>query len=120
LLSAVGAAELKALQVNDETFTVRMGRSEHTFRQRTKLLFKLLARLARRIGSRVSFDQLRQKDDVWDGSPVEDVTIRGAVARLKAELAQAGFHDLSDAISTGTYDNRHFAILDLARGDALE
>ena len=57
------------------------------------------------------FDTLRDKGDVWDGVDVEDVTIRGAVSRLKKTLRSGGLADLAAAISTGRFQGRSFVML---------
>jgi len=105
-------AEGDVITVNEETFTVSWRSRAHTFSPRAGQLFALLARLARRPSHRVWFDQLREKGDVWDDAKVEDVSIRGAVNRLKQELREGGLGDLAECISTGSFQRRPFAVLD--------
>jgi DNA-binding winged helix-turn-helix (wHTH) protein len=99
--------------INEEKFSVRArdGR-KYVFRPRSKLLFALLARVARHRGHHVWFDQLRSGGDVWGQSRVEDSTVRSAVARLRAELRAAGFGDLAGALKTGNYKQRCYVVLD--------
>jgi hypothetical protein len=101
------------LRVEEDTFTVRFGDRALKFDGRSRRLFALLARVARRPGHRVLFDDLRAKGDMWDDLHVEDGTIRGAVTRLRARLREAGMEDLCTAISTGNYQNRAYVLLDL-------
>ena len=78
---------------------------------RNKQLFALLERINRRPGFRVQFDDLRSKGDVWDGSPVEDSTIRGAVTRLRKLLTNQGMEELANRITTGTYRGSRHVVL---------
>ena len=93
------------LKLDDQTFTVRYGAAAYRFPSRSKLLFALLERVARRPGHRVDFDALRAVGDVWDGSLIEDSTVRGAVARLRGLLEDQGMGGLAARIQTGTYRN---------------
>lgn len=104
------AADLK---LDDQTFTVRCGTAAYRFPPRSKQLFSLLERVARRPGHRVGFDDLRTIGDVWDGSQVEDSTIRGAVARLRGVLDDHGMGGLAARIQTGTYRNSGYVLLDV-------
>ena len=101
------------LTLDDQTFTVRYGTASHRFPPRGKLLFALLERVARRPGHRVGFDDLRTIGDVWDGSQVEDSTVRGAVARLRGVLEDHGMGGLAARIQTGTYRNSGYVLLDV-------
>lgn len=103
---------LPGLKLDDQTFTVRSGGNWYRFPPRGKQMFALLERVARRPGHRVDFDDLRQVGDVWDGSMVEDSTIRGAVARLRAALEEHEMGDLAARIKTGSYRNRGYVLLD--------
>jgi 7-cyano-7-deazaguanine synthase in queuosine biosynthesis len=105
--------ETSAFSIDEETFTVTgtSGRS-HVFRSRSKHLFALLARTARRQGTRVGFDQLRALGDVWNGAQVEDVTIRGAISRLRQELRKARLDEVADALVTSAINGRAFVIFD--------
>lgn len=100
-----------ALNVDDQSFTVWFGGATFRFTGRNKQLFALLERISRRPGFRVSFDDLRSKDDVWDGSPVEDSTIRGAVTRLRKLLKSHAMEKLADRIATGTYCGSRYVVL---------
>lgn len=101
-----------------DTFTIEASGRSLTISGRSKLLFSLFERIFRRPGHQVSFDSLRQKGDVWGDVQVEDVTIRGAVGRLKKALRNAGMNDLAAAISTGRFQNQPFVILDFARSNS--
>lgn len=99
----------------ESAFQVSMGGRQHTFDGRQNKLFALFRRISRRPGHRVDFHALRQQGDVWDGSQVEDSSIRSAVFRLKAALKSSELNDLADAISTGSFQNRPYVILSLDR-----
>ena len=101
------------LKLDDQTFTVRCGTAAYRFPPRSKQLFALLERVARRPRHRVGFDDLRTIGDVWDGSQVEDRTIRGAVARLRGVLDDHGMGGLATRIQTGTYRNSGYVLLDV-------
>jgi hypothetical protein len=103
-----------SLVIDGETFTVTAGDRNYVFRGRSKQLFSLLERIGRRPGRRVWFDQLREQGDVWNGLNVEDVSIRGAVGRLRQELRDAGMGHVAEAITTGTLQSRAFVIFDPA------
>lgn len=107
-----GGVEGGGVRLDEETFTVSTDEGSYKFGRRSGQPFALLARLARRRGYRVWFDQLRETGDVWGGRTVEDVTIRGAATRLKEQLVQAGLPSLGEAIRTGTYQGRGFIVLD--------
>jgi hypothetical protein len=106
-------ASAATLVLDDQTFTVRYGTASHRFPPRSKQLFALLERVARRPGHRVDFNDLRTIGDVWDGSQVEDSTVRGAVARLRGVLEDHGMGDLAARIQTGTYRNSGYVLLDV-------
>jgi len=112
------STEEDQIVVNEDTFTVTADSKCHRFRGRSKLLFSLLARLNRRPGHQVPFSTLCEKGDVWDGAVVEDVTIRGAVTRLKKALENEGMTSLAAAISTGHYEGRPFVILNIPPRDS--
>lgn len=99
------------LELDDQSFTVRFGSASYRFTGRNKQLFALLERINRRPGFRVQFDDLRSKGDVWDGSPVEDSTIRGAVTRLRKVLKSHDMVRLADRIATGTYRGSRYIVL---------
>jgi len=99
------------LELDDQSFMVRFGTASYRFTGRNKQLFGLLERINRRPGFRVQFDNLRAKGDVWDGSPVEDSTIRGAVTRLRKLLRSQGMDKLADRIATGTYCGSRYVVL---------
>ena len=99
------------LKLDDQAFTVRYGAGWYRFPPRSKLLFALLERVARRPGTRVDFDDLRTIGDVWDGLPVEDSTVRGAVARLRGVLEENDMADLAVRIQTGTFRGRGYVLL---------
>jgi hypothetical protein len=101
------------LLLDDQSFTVRYGAASHRFPPRSKQLFALLERIARRPGHRVDFNDLRGIGDVWDGSQVEDSTVRGAVARLRGVLEDHGMGGLAARIQTGTYRNSGYVLLDV-------
>lgn len=103
-------------ELNDQTFTVRCGGRAYRFTARNKQLFALLDRVRRRPGHRVSFDDLRANGDVWDGSQVEDSSIRGAVARLRKLLKTHGMDALAERVTTGTYQGRGYIVLQTAEG----
>lgn len=100
-----------ALELDDQSFTVRFGSTSYRFTGRNKQLFALLERINRRPGFRVQFDDLRSKGDVWDGSPVEDSTIRGAVTRLRKLLKSHGMEELANRIATGSYRGNRYTVL---------
>lgn len=102
------------LELDDQSFTVRLGCASYHFTGRNKQLFALLERINRRPGFRVQFDDLRAKGDVWDGSPVEDSTIRGAVTRLRKLLKSQGMEDLANRIATGSYRGSKYIVLNQA------
>ncbi len=97
--------------LNHETFTIICGEHHYRFTNRNKQLFALLERLNRRPGHRVSFDNLRDVGDVWDGSPVEDSTIRGAIARLRKILKESGMGHIGERISSCTYQGTAYVYL---------
>lgn len=101
--------------IDENAFTVSMRGNTATFSGRSKLLFALMARISRRPGHRVDFDALRSNGDVWNGSSVEDETIRGAVKRLRDKLTADGLGDLANCIVTGSFQGRSHVILDLQR-----
>lgn len=101
-------------KIVESAFQVIMHGRTYTFPVRSRRLFALLVRITQRPGHRVQFDTLRQKNNVWDGYDVEDSTIRGAVMRLKNQLRVAKMAQLAQAISTGTFDNRQYVILNPA------
>jgi len=103
--------EAHELVLSEQTFTITDGAHRYRFTQRNKQLFSLLARIHRRPGHHVDFDALRQVGDVWDGSPVEDSTIRGAVARLRKILKRQGFNHVARRITTGTYQGHGYVVL---------
>ncbi len=103
-------------ELNDQTFTVCCGGKKYRFTARNKQLFALLDRVRRRPGHRVSFDDLRTTGDVWDGSRVEDSSIRGAVARLRKLLKNHGMSALAERVTTGTYQGRGYVVLQTAEG----
>lgn len=98
-------------RVDEETFTVSLGSKSCAFSGRSKLLFQLFARINQRPGHQVTFRTLRENNNVWGDSAVEDVTIRGAVTRLRHTLRKADMGELADRISTGSYQHRPFVML---------
>lgn len=109
--AAPPTSESSVLELDDQSFTVCCGNATFRFTGRNKQLFALLERISRRPGFRVTFDDLRSVGDVWDGSPVEDSTIRGAVTRLRKALKQHELTDVADRITTGTYRGSRYVML---------
>ncbi len=103
-------------ELDDQTFTVCCVGKKYRFTARNKQLFALLDRVRRRPGHRVSYDDLRGTGDVWDGSQVEDSSIRGAVARLRKLLKTHGISALAERVTTGTYQGRGYVILQTTEG----
>jgi hypothetical protein len=103
--------------VDAQTFTISYCGKSYQFKHRSKLLFALFARLIRRPGYQVSFDVLREKNEVWDGARVEDVTIKGAVTRLKKALTDGGMPELAAAISTGHFQGQPYVILNRGKSN---
>lgn len=101
-----------SLVVDSESFAIYCGDKRCQFAPRRKQLFALLERISRRPGHRVSFDDLRSTGDVWQGSAVEDGTIRGAIARLRKTLKDQDMADLARRISSGTYQGVGYAVLE--------
>ena len=97
--------------LDDQSFTIRACGASYRFTARNKQLFALLERIRRRPGYRVSFDDMRGTGDVWDGSQVEDSTIRGAVARLRKLLKEHAMGQLAQRIITGTYRGSGYVVL---------
>lgn len=102
---------VQSLDLDDQSFTVRFGNRSCRFEGRNKQLFALLERISRRPGHRVAFDDLRSVGDVWNGSPVEDSTVRGAVTRLRRRLKNDGLSEFADRIITGTYQQVSYVTL---------
>jgi DNA-binding winged helix-turn-helix (wHTH) protein len=109
-----GIRPVEGFAVDEATFTVTHLERQCKFSARMKLLFSLMVRISRRPGYRVLFDTLRDHGGVWDNYPVEDETIRGAVKRLRDHLKNNGLTDVAAAITTGTYENRGYVLLDFA------
>lgn len=112
-------SDSSSLDLDDQSFTVHFGGNSYRFAGRNKQLFALLERISRRPGFRISFDCLRAVGDVWDGSPVEDSTIRGAVARLRKALKGHGLIDLANRITTGTYQGSGYVMLKAGATEGL-
>lgn len=106
------ACDSTEFELDEQAFVVRCGDISCRFTSRNKQLFALLARISRRPGHRVLFDDLRAKGDVWDGSSVEDSTIRGAVTRLRKTLRENGLINLAARVTTGTYYGNCYVMLD--------
>jgi len=109
--SPVASAASDALELDNQSFTVRCGGNVCRFAARNKQLFALLERISLRPDRRISFDDLRSTGDVWDGLNVEDSTIRGAVARLRKALKQRGMESLARRIFTGSYQASRYVML---------
>lgn len=105
-----------SLVVDPESFAIYCGDKCCQFAPRRKQLFALLERISRRPGHRVSFDDLRSTGDVWQGSAVEDGTIRGAITRLRKTLKDQDMADLARRISSGTYQGIGYAVLEKDSG----
>ena len=79
--------DLAAMTVTWEGHTCRLGNT---------VLFRLMARLARRPGQYIPFAGLLR--DVWHGAIKEDETVRSAVRRLRHRLSDAEMPRLAAAI----------------------
>lgn len=102
-----------AIEVDEQTFTIRAEGKTCRYTARGKLLFALLKRVAERPGHRVLYDQLRQKDDVWNGEGATDGTIKGAVHRLRAFLRSRGLRETARRLVTGTVERSKYVMLDV-------
>jgi hypothetical protein len=101
------------IEVDESTFMVRAEGKAIRYVSRGKLLFQLLARLARSPGCWVPFHRLLEKDDVWDGRKVSDGTVKGAVSRLRKFLTNSGLPKTAQRLVVGTYAGKKYVVLNL-------
>lgn len=113
-------ATSKGPTLDDDRMTVTYAGVTCRFPPRRSLLFRLLKRIIRRPGQRVSFAALCDHDGPWDGYSVDDSTIRGAVARLRAYLRESGLEAVAGCISTMTDGPRGYVLFDPSKLDSSD
>lgn len=103
----------RPLSLDPSNMTAKMGRTTYQFPPRSQLLFCLLERIHRSMGTMISFETLRAKDEVWDGKNVTDEAIRGAVSRLKNHLVGGNLRFVARGIKCNTFKGRPHVRLEL-------